>query len=135
MMMTAIPVPTTDDDDDLTAIDRNALDRAISQIIEGPDQGRREQVLAKLETEPWARVAMFATGVRQAESLELKPWDTVPCHIDPDRIEEILAAGPDGHRDYKAAKLVSQLLDLGLSQFEPDPGFAIAAAKQKARRR
>jgi hypothetical protein len=129
-MMTAIPIPI---DDDIDEIDRDAFTRAIGQILEGPDQERREQVLDKLQDESWLRVALFCVYVRQTESLELKPWDTRPCDINPEQINQILAAGPEGNRDYKATRLVHQLFELDLSQFEPDPAYAIAAAKRKLR--
>jgi hypothetical protein len=61
-------------------------------------------------------------------NLDLKPWQPPPCWI-----RHPYAPNPDNatHNSGRpqAARLARQLLEAGLSKFEPDPGEALLRAK------
>jgi hypothetical protein len=68
----------------------------------------------------------------QMRSLHLPPWATPPCWINAADIDAIIARGDDGTRgNYVAAKIVTRLRELGISQFHPDPMTAIESAKKR----
>jgi hypothetical protein len=96
----------------LSAVDRDALERAVELMKADDDAQRRDQIAQKLHAEDWFTAAHFAAYYRQREVLDLKPWESPPCYGDS-------APGHDGHAD--AAKLLKKLLDAGLSKYEPDP--------------
>jgi hypothetical protein len=106
--------------------DHDALERCIQATLASKDHKRAEQVREKLAEEPWNEVALFCVYDRQLEALHLKPWEDPPCWIEPDDIKAILAT--PGHASFEAAKLAKQLIDAGLSIYEPDP---IEALKRK----
>jgi hypothetical protein len=86
-------------------VDREALRRAVELMrAEGGD--RREQIEGMLRDDPWQEAARFAAYHRQVNSLHLLPWQSPPCHIDADDIEDILAAGDDGIGGQYAAVLL-----------------------------
>jgi hypothetical protein len=99
--------------------DRIALTRALA-ICRDEDEGRAEQIDAKLEDEPWAEVAMFATFCCQTRSLALQPWDLPPCCADED--------GDSDGVDCDAIKLLRTMLAAGVSRFDPDSMTALEAA-------
>ena len=98
--------------------DRAALKLALS-TARAEDRARAQQIDAKLKDEPWAEVAEFAAYVCQGRSLHLAPWKSPPCWADADDSDP-------------AAKLLRQMLDLGVSRWHPDPMAAIEEAKRKA---
>lgn len=106
--------------------DKEALELALSRILDNPHHPQRDQILAKLANQPWAEVAAFASYSEQIDSLSLKPWQAPPAQID--NPEAIVAAGAE-HPDYKAAKLLKRMVAHDVSKFEPDPLLAIQAAK------
>jgi len=67
--------------------------------------------------------------ISQTQTLDLRPWQTPTCDFfwDRDEIAEILAAGPSASDigQHACATLVKELLDAGLSLFEPDPERAL----------
>jgi hypothetical protein len=109
------------------AADRDALKLAIAQS-RAEDEGRRWQIDAKLKDEPWEDVATFAAYSRQCHTLHLKPWQVPPCWVE---VDDPPPQGTDygGHRE--AQRLLREMLDLGISQWHPDPLAAIEAAKAK----
>ena len=111
----------------MTKNDRDALKLAIAQS-RAEDEGRRWQIDAKLKDEPWEDVATFAAYSRQCHTLHLKPWQVPPCWVD---VDDSPPQGTDygGHRE--AQRLLRDMLDLGISQWHPDPLAAIEAAKAK----
>jgi hypothetical protein len=61
---------------------------------------------------------------RQCRALNLKPWETPPCHVnDPDN---------PVREERKAARLQQRMLRAGVSKWHPDPLAAIAEAKQQS---
>lgn len=120
--MTACRLPTM-----TTDADKAALELALSRILGSPEHAHHDQIKAKLASEPWADVARFAASSEQIDTLNLKPWQAPPSHIDDP--EAVIALGTS-HPDYKAAKLLQRMLARGVSRFAPDPLAAIEAAKR-----
>ena len=108
--------------DDLNAVDRDALERAMQ--IAQRDPLRAEQLQAKLGDEEWRDVAEFAAYSCQIESLSLKPWQDPPCVADEDDLDK---------RD-KAAELLRRMLAAAVSRYDPDPLTALAGAKRRSSR-
>jgi hypothetical protein len=96
--------------------DRAALKLAMEHASKEP--ARAAQLRSKLRDESWTAVARFAAYVCQGESLHLFPWESPPCWAD------------EGDND-TAAKLLRQMLDLGISRWHPSPMDAIAEAKKR----
>jgi hypothetical protein len=114
----------------LSPVDRDALQRAMALARKEP--GRAAQLDSKLaDGEPWERVAMFAASCCQGRSLQLRPWEAVPCDYSVGDIPDLLHVRfPDTQGLAAAGRVLQHLLNLGLSRFEPDPIQAIAAAEQ-----
>jgi len=68
-------------------------------------------------------------GLSQTQTLNLRPWQvpTDDFYCNETKIDEILAAGcrADDIGEFACATLAKQLLDAGLSLFEPDPERAL----------
>src|SRR5512138_1278101 len=112
----------TSDDDELSAVDRSALERAIALTLAEKDQGRVEQVRWMLSERDWFEVATFCSYHRQVEDLHLLPHESTPSWIDPDEIDAIIARGPGlSNVAYGGARLLRKMLKLGLSQYDPTP--------------
>jgi hypothetical protein len=111
----------------LEPADFEALDRAIRTCSD------RAQIESKLATERWRQAAEFASYSCQCDALHLQPWQDPPCWVD-DLVGAINAGNDDILGDYAAAKLLRQLLDRGLSRYEPDPVNALKQAKRRRRR-
>jgi hypothetical protein len=99
----------------MTRVDRDALKRALALLRNEPEY--RDQIAAKLETEPWEQVAEFAAYCCQIDNLGLKVWQ------DPPVCAELRPDQPD------SLALLVKLLGHGLSRFEPDPVQALAAVR------
>jgi hypothetical protein len=110
--------------------DLDALELALAQTLAEDDKGRVEQVTSMLE-EDWWHALTFAAYHRQTNNLHLKPWETPPCHIDEDGIDD---AADDIHGNKPALRLLKEMLDLGISRWHPDPVAAIESAKRKQRK-
>ena len=113
---------TEDDreDEEPTAVDREALGRALALVRASNDPGRRRQIAQKLREDGWLEAASFASYCHQVDALGLKPWQSPPCY------------GECG-RDPDAADLLRKLLNAGLSRWEPDPRAALAAVEARPR--
>jgi hypothetical protein len=125
-----------------------ALQLALDLTLADPDEGRVEQVTHFIEgwgNQPprslW-EVARFCSYYQQTKRLELCPWMDPPCYIHTrERAEAILAKGAipaadgSGHdvSDCGPAQLVLDMLDAGISRWQPDPIKAIAEATQAKR--
>ena len=107
----------TDDADDLHPVDADALRRCLE--IARREPGRREQLDSFLNGEPfiparpWIEVATFAAQCVQGRALKLKPWQTAPCNLPAD--------GAVGDDDVGGQVLLNQMIDAGLSIWEPNP--------------
>jgi hypothetical protein len=112
----------THERDALTPTDKAALERAIA-IDRRRDRATRQQIEAKLESEPWFEVGKFAAYGCQCNALHLKPWQPPPCWAELD--DQDGADGPIFGRR-AAAELLRRLLTAGLSRYEPDPINALA---------
>ena len=107
---------------DLDAADRDALERC----MEIAKRDRAEQLEGKLlQGDPWIEVAEFASYSCQLHALNLKPWESPPCHADEDDPDE---------RDKKAQHLLRKMLAAGVSRYDPDPLTALAGAKRRSSR-
>jgi hypothetical protein len=95
--------------------DRDALALAVSR--QRARKGRVEQIENLLVEDP-EHAATFAAYSCQCAALDLKPWERPPCHADERDSDE-------------AARLLRQMLALGISRYHPDPLAAIAAVKVK----
>jgi hypothetical protein len=104
----------TDDDDEMSPVDREALDRAIALVQASKDPGRREQIAQMLSEDPWIEAAHFASFHCQCKALALRPWNSPPAYGD---------VGDDA----AAAALLKRLLDNNLSRWEPNPIAALQA--------
>jgi hypothetical protein len=101
-------------------LDRTALDLALQQC-RATSSARDQQITAMLTDRPWQEVAKFAAYNCQMDSLKLKPWEAPPCWVDVD------------DREHKqAAKLLREMLALGVSRYHPDPLEGIGAAKHRS---
>jgi hypothetical protein len=98
--------------------DQEALQLAIEQCRK-QDSSRNAQITTMLSERPWQEVAEFAVYSCQMINLKLKPWEFPPCWVEPADRE---------HR--QAAKLLREMLALGISRFHPDPLTAITEAKR-----
>jgi hypothetical protein len=116
------------DDAPLSAVDREALERAIELAkAEGPAQ--RQQIDDSLRERGWDRTARFAAYACQDSNLKLRPWQMAPCQLRGDVDACLAATGHDYRGRRQAALLLKRLLAAGLSRFEPDPETAL---KRKA---
>jgi len=116
------------EDEPLSAVDFEALDRAIRICRTQKTPADAEQIEHKLATELWREAAEFASYSCQCDALHLQPWQDPPCQVDD--LVSAINAGDDGILgDYAAAKLLQRLLDRGLSRYEPDPVSALKAKR------
>ena len=108
------------DDDDIAALDRDALQRCMD--IAKRDRDMAAHLQAKLRAgQTWAAVACSAAYNTQITSLRLRPWQDPPCVVDEDDPEE---------HDRQAQMLLRQMLKAGLSRYEPDPRIALLKKKR-----
>lgn len=99
----------------MMAIDRIALEAAVAQCLaEGGDAA--ERVKLQLAGESWINAAQFAAAICQTKALNLACYETEPCFVDDDDVN-----------NPEALKLLQQMLSLGISRWDPDPMAAIAA--------
>ena len=111
----------------MTKNDRVALELAIEHARrESP--GRAQQLDNMLHHDPWTEVATFAAYCCQCRALGLKSWQYPPCWCI--EAEHEHSQDPDLRQ---AAKLLREMLELGISKYAPDPLAAIAEAKRKAK--
>jgi hypothetical protein len=99
--------------------DMEALRRAMEIAMRDPDRKQQLESMVNGDGYPGAKpqprneVAQFAALCVQSDTLNLKLWETPPCHA--------------SERDAAAMKLLDRMLDAGISQWEPDPLGALAA--------
>jgi hypothetical protein len=116
----------------LSQVDHDALERCIETIVARGDPGARQQIERMLAERPWMEVATFAAYGAQMRSLRLKLWQSPPCWIAIDDIENIIAAGDDGVLgNYRGARLLQRMLAAGLSKYEPNPVAALEGVEHK----
>jgi hypothetical protein len=108
----------------LSDVDRDALKRCIE--IACTYSNRAEQIDWKIENDGWLNTAKFCAYLCQSRNLRLEIQEVPPCWLlDAGDVE-----GPAFKRKPEAAKLLKRLLAAGLSQYEPDPIRALAAAEK-----
>jgi hypothetical protein len=111
----------------MTPVDQDAMRRAIAAArAQGP--GRDEQIAHMLATCPWEEVGRFAAYSSQYRALRLRPWEFPPCWMENERPLD----DPNCHGLFAAWRLRMRLIEAGLSQWEPDPITALAAATKPA---
>ena len=104
---------------------RQCYEFAIRQLLAGDDPGRREQIEAKLRTEPRQTVGHFAVVVVQSTALGLRPWVLPPISWhEPER----------GHcpGDNELRQLCAMMKRLKIPLAHPDPVRAVAEAEAAA---
>ncbi|SRR5258705_8493136 len=109
-------------------IDRDALERALA-ACRAESAARAKQLDSKLASEPWERVAQFASYCVQGRALDLPPWQSPPCRINLASALREPFGDTRGLRE--GGEILKKMLALGLSRFEPDPLAAIAEAEAK----
>jgi hypothetical protein len=113
---------------DFSEVDREALNRALQLVLNGPDRDTAEQIRSFLEDvdqDPdhgWFYASVHAVYHLQCQNLGLFPNQEPPCLGDP--------CSQTGRFDANANKLMRRLISHGLSMFEPDPIAAINATKE-----
>jgi len=112
---TATTAAAADDDDELSAVDIDALQRAIALMLKDRDHG--EHIRDNLRDEPWRDVAESCAFDVQCDRLALKPWQWPPS------VSDGIGSEPE---DVLAARLIRA----GLSTYEPDPLAALAKAER-----
>src|SRR4051812_48828825 len=80
---------------------------ALRRAVEKAKELSSEQIAAKLAAEPWFEVAKFGAFTVQTELLGLRPDELPPGESHPDDASD-------------TARVLKNLLDLGLSRYEPD---------------
>lgn len=104
-------------ENELDAVDREALSRAVKIALRSREPGRREQIESMLR-ENWLDGAEFCSCHLQIESLQLKPWE----------IGLAPYFGGDGN------SLLDRMLRAGVSQYEPRPLHALERVERKRKR-
>ena len=104
--------------------DLEALQDSVT-LVRASGRAQADQIDAKLQDgDPWIDVALFCSYTCQICALKLRPWEVAPLHVgdpeEPEPGEEI------------AARLLRQMLQLGISRYAPDPLGAIAVAERDA---
>jgi hypothetical protein len=105
--------------------DKAALELAMK--IASRDRQRAAQLKDFLEGDeftpprPWEDVAKFAASVCQSNALNLKPWESPPCH-----------PGPDPFGGDASVKLRERMDEAGVSPWHPDPMAALRAKRKPA---
>jgi len=115
--MSAIP------DDDTDPVDLMALMAALAEC-RAREPARRDQLDAMTEEHGWLATARFASYCRQIANLALKPWQCPPVAV---RDEQ----NPRTPEEAEAAALLLRMLQLQLSEFEPNPMAAIEEAEAR----
>lgn len=64
----------------LSAVDRDALARALELAKTSDEPARREQIERMLKEDGWSETAQFAAYGCQTRASGLKPWQCPPCH-------------------------------------------------------
>ena len=110
----------------LSDVDRDALKRCIEMARTYP--GRDEQISWKLGKGgcSWQDTAKLCAYLWQSKNLRLEIQEFPPCWL----LDADDTAGPAFKRKPEAARLLKRLLAAGLSQYEPDPIRALAAAEK-----
>lgn len=106
---------------DFDAVDREALNRALQLTLAEDEQGRAEQVRSMLTDDGWWYAASFCASHRQCAALNLKPWESPPCHVDEDDPR-------DRNRD--AVRLLKRMLSRGISRYDPTPLESISTKRK-----
>jgi hypothetical protein len=106
-------------------VDFDAFTRAIA-IYRQERHGGSEHITDKIKEDGFEVAGRFAAYFCQRKRLKLAPFEFPPCWLhDVDDVE-----GPPFKGKLKAARLLKRLLAAGLSQYEPDPLAALAAAEK-----
>jgi len=113
-------------------LDRVALERCLRAARASKEPNVKAHVERILKESGWLPAAELACVYCQISALNLKVWQRPPCEIYPTDIKAILARGDNGTGDYSAARLLKEMFEADLSQYEPDPVRALEAKRRKA---
>jgi hypothetical protein len=105
-------------EEDFDVVDREALNRALELTLAEDEPGRSEQVRSMLTDDGWWYASSFCAYHQQCKTLNLKPWESPPCHVDQDN--------PNDHPE--AVRLLRRMLKYGISRYDPTP---IDSVKEK----
>jgi hypothetical protein len=111
----------------MNEIDRAALERALV-TCRAESAARATQIDSKLRVEKREDVAEFASYCAQGRALNLQPWQSPPCVASLVSLREPYG---DPRAARESAELLSKMLALGLSRYEPNPLAAIEQAEQR----
>jgi hypothetical protein len=102
-------------------VDKEALERAL--VLERKCDPQRAVWLDKHVVKVgWREAAEDAARRQQYRTLRLRPWMVTPSEVHPDSEDAI---GSEHRGVGRAAQLLRQLLDAGLSRHEPEPIVAL----------
>ena len=125
---------TTEDDteEELSALDRDALERAIEQYCSGSGWQRKTIDTMFGRGDGWERVGRYAVPSASAEELGLPPWLVPPCKVN-DIASDLVRTDDRAERTgvRAAARLRQHMERCGLSRWAADPAAAIAEAEQR----
>jgi len=94
-------------ENDLTELDRIALNECLRRQRADPNPKVKQQIEDKLAECGWREAAEFACFDQQMRTLKLRPWQSPPCWNNED--------------DPKSIALLNRMLAAGVSQYDPDP--------------
>jgi hypothetical protein len=125
----------------LTRKDHAAMNRAIA-LTRAEDEGRRQQVDHKLQTEGFQETGEFCAYHCQMQSLRLRPWQIPPIWSDHQHQrggdqpfgDDADATQVDDFGLAAARQLLRKMRALGISKYDPTPLESIAAAEAAQRR-
>jgi hypothetical protein len=103
-------------------IDDYAALRLALKLARAESEAQRRRFDDKIADDGWEKAAKSAAYHRQVDTLNLKPWQSPPCH-----------AGIRPGQQHEAQALAHEMESLGISRWHPDPLAAIEAAKAKSK--
>jgi len=122
--------PAIETDTGLSVVDEEALLLAV-ETMRALGRLQAAQIDRKLVSESWFEAALFASYYCQTDALSLMPWEWPPLWIDD--IDEALRSRSHAKKKIReAARLLQQMLRLGISKYHPNPLAAIAEAEVNA---
>src|SRR5215470_12801006 len=112
---------TTGPQENLSPVDREALERCMEIAQRDPERAEQLQSMLGLGW-PWNLVADMACHCCQARTLSLRPCQCSPSSVDENDPDE---------RDKDAQRLLRRMLAAGMSRYEPDPLAALRKRRRK----
>jgi hypothetical protein len=106
-------------------IDKDAFKRAIEMVLQ-LEPSSSGTITKMLEEKPFTEVGEWASGVCQARTLRLRPWQAAPSSTsNVEHPRDVYGIRP------AEVGLLRRMLGLGLSRFEPNPLKAIERVERE----